>query len=76
MRWFEDWKVEEKPLRTRDDRELVGIWVTVTLPNSRTSQKKWSHLFSKSEISKARKLTGILMAAFDQIQKDNGGYKK
>jgi hypothetical protein len=70
-KWFENWKVEEKPLRTRDDKTQVGLYVKVKLPNSANGKKEWSHLFMNSEKDKAHELTNILMSAFDQIQKDN-----
>jgi len=70
-KWFDDWKIEERPLRTRDAKTQVGVYVVVNLPHSANGKTEWKHLFMKSEMDKAHELTSILMSAFDQIQRDN-----
>lgn len=70
-RWFDDCQIAVHHI---DDNKAV---LSIFLPNS---QGKHTHfeLFEgqEVEVSDINELAAILGSAFDQIQTDNGGYKK
>lgn len=67
--WFEDWQITLNP----GNRAVLSI----LLPNSRSEHTHFE-LFENQVITKEilSELNGILGSAFDQIQRDNGGYGK
>lgn len=66
-KWFEEWHIQ---LQHNEDGEAE---IFIDLVNTKNEKP---HFYLKlKDTKKADELFSILTAAFDQIQRDNGGYK-
>ncbi len=70
-KWFESWHYEVTFIGKKRIRKF-----RLELPNSLDKHPLVIIAGKKISNRQLQRLEGIIVSAFDQIQKDNGGYKK
>lgn len=68
-KWFEEWQIKMDRI---DHKRVLSIF----MPN-RDAEHSHLELFEGQKLTAdvLEELGGIVVSAFDQIQRDNGGYK-